>query len=305
MLLAGLFLVLAIVMQWTGWLPPWLENNTIDRAGIGPYTIYDGLPRNLADLDRSPGLAWRLAGLAAALGLAGLVHLLFAVIRRLPRLRSAFDGQLVFLLLATLAYLGPFIITGYFDRYLLFVLPFLMLLWSQVEGSESVSKGVSRRSLALGWLAVTLLVSGLATHDYFQWNRARWQAIERAEALGASPHTLDGGFEYNGFHRFEILPRKRYPGKSFWWVKDDEFAVSFSEVPGYRTVAEFPVDGKLARTPEVVRLLRRESPEPRRRACYETVIFREQPRAVSGRGMGRKPGAKVLQRTLQVTACLR
>ncbi len=37
------------------WFPPWRENNVIDAAGIGPFTLYDAIPRGLAALDRSPG----------------------------------------------------------------------------------------------------------------------------------------------------------------------------------------------------------------------------------------------------------
>jgi len=47
-------------------------------------------------------------------------------------------------------------------------------------------------------------------------------------------------------------------GKSWWWVEDDRFIVSFTVVPGYLERAQFPVEAWLPRTPVVVRLLERE-----------------------------------------------
>jgi len=100
----------------------------------------------------------------------------------------------------------------------------------------------------------------MATHDYFAWNRARWDAIHAAEGLGATPSTLDGGFEYNAYHLFEVRPHVRRPGKSWWWVQDDRYVVAFSVVPGYVERAQFPVKRWLPRTPPVVRLLERAAP---------------------------------------------
>jgi hypothetical protein len=109
----------------------------------------------------------------------------------------------------------------------------------------------------MAWIFVAIASSAAATHDYFAWNRARWDAIRAAEKLGATPDTLDGGFEYNGYHRFERNPRDKVPGKSAWWVKDDQYVVAFIPVAGYEEIATFPVRRWLPRTPPVVRLLRR------------------------------------------------
>ena len=95
------------------------------------------------------------------------------------------------------------------------------------------------------------------THDYFSWNRARWDMLRVAEALGATPDEIDGGFEYNGFKRHEIHPRGSPSGKMWWWVKDDRYIVAFTEVPGYETVERRSVKRWLATTPAEVRLLRR------------------------------------------------
>jgi len=174
----------------------------------------------------------------------------FVVERTVPRER-------VFLIAAIGAYLFPFTAVDYIDRYLLFVLPFLFVLWAQTWPASRSAPVALRRGAAMVWILACVGLGAAATHDYFAWNRARWDAIRLAESLGATPDTLDGGFEYNGFHRFERKPRDETAGKSPWWVKDDQYIVAFVPVPGYEEVGTFPVRRWLPRTPPVVRLLRR------------------------------------------------
>lgn len=246
----------------TGWIPPYLDNNTIDAAGIGPFTVYDGLPRELVLQNRQAGFIWPLAGVVAVFGISAVVVLIFKSIAQILRGRNHADSQIVFTLAVIIAYVVPFLITAFFDRYLLFILPFVLLLWSQVmPRMEKQNASKFKQPLALIWTGVVLILSSIATHDYFAWNRARWAAIRYAESIGANPETLDGGFEYNGYYRFEQQPRKRIKGKSFWWVKDDEYAVTFSKIPGYKLVREFPVDRYSNRTQPVIRLMHRKAPE--------------------------------------------
>jgi hypothetical protein len=237
----------------TGSWPPWRENQLLDRAGIGPFTLYDAQPRGLAPLDRSPGAFWYGAGIVAAFGIAVLCRTAFVAMRAIAA-RSADDGERLFLFTLTGAYLAPFVLTDYFDRYLLFVLPFVLALVALAEPAVT-----TRASRILGIVVLGAMAGyGVtATHDYFAWNRARWDAIHAAERMGATPETLDGGFEYNGYHRADAKPDAPPPGRSWWWVKDDRFVVAFGPVRGYEERARFPVERWLPRTPEHVLLLER------------------------------------------------
>ena len=182
----------------------------------------------------------------------------FKSIKQLLQGRKHTDAGMIFTMAVIAAYAVPFLITAFFDRYLLFILPFVLLLWSQIwprMGNQNISK--LQQTLALAWITVVLILSSIATHDYFAWNRARWDAIRYAESIGASPETMDGGFEYNGYYRFEQRPRISVSGKSFWWVKDDEFAVTFSEVPGYELLRSFPVNRYSDRTQPAILLMHR------------------------------------------------
>lgn len=260
---------IAVIVLAFGWTAPYRPNQVLDAAGIGPFTLHDVFTRGTS-LERGPGIFWRIMALAGAFGAAALAVLLVVNATHIVRERRDADRERVFLVAVLGAYLFPFVAVDYIDRYFLFVLPFVFVLWARTwpappavtppKPAPAILKpgdGALRRGAAILWILAVIGVSAAATRDYFAWNRARWDAIRMAESLGATPGTLDGGFEYNAFHRFELKPRVAVPGKSWWWVKDDEYVVTFVPVPGYEEIRAFPVRRWLERTPPVVRLLRR------------------------------------------------
>ena len=236
------------------WLPPYRAKHVLDAAGIGPFMLYDEA-RGRAPLDRGAGIFWIGLAIPAAFATAAVVLAMAKAIAGVLRARACADPRVVFLCTAVVAYLGPFIVTDYFDRYLLFALPFLVALWalSWREGPQPSW----RRYAALSWLVIAIGLSCLATRDYFSWNRARWDAIRLAEKLGGDAHSIDGGFEHGGLLRFETRPAEVADGKSWYWVRDDRYVVSFSSVEGYEVVETWPVARTLPRTPREVKLLRR------------------------------------------------
>lgn len=255
----GLILLVVAVTLGNGWLPPYLANNTIDGAGIGPFTIYDGLPRDLVQYQRQAGFIWPMAGVVAAFGITAIITLVMKSIQHLWRGRRQADPRIVFILTIIAAYSAPFIVTAFFDRYLLFLLPFIILLWSLLwPNRENLKTPKLQQAMALSWIAVALFLSSIATHDYFAWNRARWDAIRFAESIGGSPATIDGGFEYNGYYQFG---QQTSEGKSWWWVNDDEYVVTFTEVPGYELLRTFPVQRFSSRTQPSILLMQRDSSE--------------------------------------------
>jgi hypothetical protein len=248
-------IALAVVALAFAWLPPYREHFVIDAAGIGPFTLYDGVPRDLAPFDRSPGALWRIAGVGAAFGVAAWIALVVVNLLHMFREGRRAARERVFMLAVIVAYLGPLAVSDYFDRYLLFVLPFAFALsaatWPEIDAANTRV----RHGVALVWIVAMLTTSSIATHDYFAWNRARWEAIRVAESLGATPDTLDGGYEYNGFRSDET--RTRTAGKSWWWVKDDRYIVAFSPLPGYHEVRTLHVPRWRSRSPDEIRLLLR------------------------------------------------
>jgi hypothetical protein len=81
-----------------------------------------------------------------------------------------------------------------------------------------------------------------ATHDYFGWNRSRWQGLDYLmEDLHVPPGQIDGGFEFNGWYGYDVNYRER-AGVSWWWVQNNEYVVAFGPLDGYREVLRVPYD---------------------------------------------------------------
>lgn len=71
LVLGGLCLF-GISVAWD-WMPPYRENNIIDRAGIGPFTVHGGLDRVVAGLDRSTGIFWLSMAFVASVGIMAML----------------------------------------------------------------------------------------------------------------------------------------------------------------------------------------------------------------------------------------
>lgn len=119
--------------------------------------------------------------------------------------------------------------------------------------------GRQARAVTVGLLGCYGVMSAVTAHDYFAWNRVRWEAIVFAtRQLGANPRMLDGGFEHNGLFNFERMRLSgSRQGKSPWWVEGDRCQEAFSARAGYPVVKTFPVDALMQRTPARVFLIRR------------------------------------------------
>lgn len=257
-LVIGGLCLLGISVAWD-WMPPYRENHVIDLSGIGPFTVHDGFNRDAPGLDRSTGIFWLSMTFLAVVGTTAMLTAALRTPSALVREFSERTGNTLFHVCVVLAYLVPFAVTDYIDRYVLFVLPFVLVWMHSVFVADAVPAGRLAQAVTVVLVSAYGVMSAVATHDYFAWNRARWEAIEFAtQSLGANPRTLDGGFEYNGFFNFERMRLSgSRQGKNPWWVEDDRYQVAFSGRAGYQVVKTFPVDAWLSRTPASVLLIRR------------------------------------------------
>jgi len=253
LILGGGFVVTALSLA-GGWLPPYRADQVMDAAGIGPLMLYDAV-RQHAPLERGAGWIWPIAAIAASFGLSGVTVAIAACAKRAIHAGRDADPLTVFLVALLAAYLGPFIVTDYFDRYLLFILPFVIVLVTRAWPIQP--EGTALRKLGAAWIVAALFLGAAATRDYFSWNRARWGAIHLAEKLGGDASTIDGGFEHGGLERYPKRAGHGIEGKSWYWVQDDAFVVAFSKVDGYDEVETWKVPHWLSRSPAEVKLLRR------------------------------------------------
>jgi len=84
------------------------------------------------------------------------------------------------------------------------------------------------------------LWSTCQVHDFMEMKRSQKQAHDYAlQKLGVNPCSMDGGFEFNGYHcyRNDFQPHQ---GLSWWWVSREDSLVTLGPLPGYRVLQIFP-----------------------------------------------------------------
>ena len=178
-----------------------VHNNVIIPQGIGPPTLKDTQNLHLHHLPPLPVSFWLFVTGISLLGAALLIINATSVFSRpVPDSNSERVIQ-IFFLLSALIYLAPLLMSGFFDRYLIPVLPFLAAF--AVVSLPATGYRLSRAHWTIA--IVFVLISGIfaiaGTRDYLEWNRTRWIAAKDLLARQqVSPQKVDGGFEFNGWY---------------------------------------------------------------------------------------------------------
>lgn len=215
---------------------PW--GNIFYDLGLGPKLLKDGY----YFINVAPRLqGWGSVGLKIGAALSGLL-LVGRLLQQWPKKHGSpsLPSPLAsFSLTAIVLYLGFLLVDlHFFDRYLLVLLPFsLLLLLSKHRGEATGRNRVSLWPIIIVCLMAAFSV--LATHDYLAWNRARWEALHYLTVgKGVPPNKIDGGFEFNGWHK--PGPRGERDYKSWWWVDEQAFVVAFGDLPSFSKEMAFP-----------------------------------------------------------------
>ncbi len=215
-------LSITLFLWWQESLMP-AKGNVLYDFGLGPILLRDvaisGMPHH-----PSLGLVFRLP--LTFLAAAGLV---LGMILFWRQRTDIFASPIrLWALLIGVLYALPFVVTIYFiDRTMILFLPLSMIILADAKKSNQ----------GFIWGAAILIVFALfslaGTHDYFAWNRARWQALTDLMQKENIPSTeIDGGFEFNGWHHYRV-PYKKQKGKSWWWVENDTYQIAMGPRPGY------------------------------------------------------------------------
>lgn len=228
-----------------------LGGNVLFRTGcgtpefsVGPLTLRDTyiLCTNFA----APLPTWMQTLFLVVSAVSG-AFMFYALIRQAPSqyLNSkqnilSTNWPRIFLLSTIFAYIAPLLLGGFFDRYLIPILP--LLIAAILESSKKFTIKISHILIPSFFLILTASFSLTATHDYLAWNRARWIGLNFLQnALKASPLQIDGGFEFNGLNNYSH-EYVRQNQKSWWWVYDDLYVISFTNLDGYREIKSFDID---------------------------------------------------------------
>jgi len=103
-----------------------------------------------------------------------------------------------------------------------------------------------KKTTAILALVLMVIFSIASTHDYLAWNRTRWQAIDNLIKNENILNTqIDGGFEFGGWYNFHEIEIEIDAEKSWWWVKDAKYILTFNELSGYDIHAKYIYDSWL------------------------------------------------------------
>ena len=204
--------------------------NIIVPQGLGPLTLrgsYDELPVAFW------GIVTGLSIIGGALLVRRIVASLIRVIETtMSSKNSSEEIAQIFFIAAAAGYAAPILVFGFYDRYLIPLLPCLLYMCSDPLSSMGCRPAVQKLSSAV-MVSLIAAFAVVGTRDYLTWNRTRWAALdELASTAQVNAHQVDGGFEYNGWFLYD--PRyHRTADKSLWWVEDDKYMVAFQEIPGF------------------------------------------------------------------------
>lgn len=241
--------------------PPILDS-TLKDFGLGEILLRDVYFLGMEHWPTAPDFLWRIVMFFCLAGVALFLMLtateLFKIIRNNPNRITRERLPIIVLYVATaFIYLGPLTSAGPggFDRYTIFPIALFSLATLAIFGLPKSVNTTERTKLIPSWLVggVALTIFGtfsiMATHDYLNFQRARWAALEQLTEQQKIPYTaIDGGMEFNclawvdDLHSVREaikLPKVR-PGKSWWCVTDDQYLVTLGPVPGYLEVESFP-----------------------------------------------------------------
>lgn len=250
-------------------------DNILTSTGLGPLTLRDTYLLQSNQL-RISAMTTELWLVATALGACAAVLVGLALVPMLASLarnlrcrewrRAAWPQLLMFTVVGS--YTGGLLLfansEALFDRYLLPLIPPLMALLLMQTGDAWPVRERFWRVLPCCLLLVLYAAFSMSvTHDYLAWNRARSRATEFLMQAGVTPHQIDGGYEFNGWYLYRP-DYKEEPGKSYWWVDDDEYVISSGPLSGYDVTERFRFNRWLGLTQSSVVILHRVAASPSR-----------------------------------------
>ena len=260
-MVTGIFLSIITVALLANHVSMPVRGNLLTTYGIGPFTLRDVYVLKLPHLEAIPQSILQFITALSVLGALLLVHGLGMMLRGLFQNRPRGFREIpvahwheIFLWVLMAAYVTPLILTDYFDRYLLFLLPFVFALVSMRESIIHKKNPPLLRLISLLLIPVFALISVALAHDYMSWNRTRMHAtkwVKNEHQLGHD--SIDSGFEFNGFYGYD----PRYDNDQGKWVRDDKYVIAFGKVPGYEAEKYFAVERLMPIGPREIIVLKR------------------------------------------------
>ena len=135
----------------------------------------------------------------------------------------------LFILLASLLF------RDYFDRYLLVILPFILLYLGILVNRVIIKK------YYFFFIAIFALISVIFEHDYLSFNKKIWEIPQK---MKINPIEIKGTYEFEGYYRLDKIYNVDNPEYIFdrlWRPKPNEYKyiLSYTNVEPYCTINKF------------------------------------------------------------------
>jgi len=222
--------------------------NIINTQGLGPTEHLQGTRDDIL-----PSYIWKFI---TALSSISAIVFFISIFQIRKDITSIYT---LIYLIGLLQFANILLTPAGFDRYIVVLLPIVIILFLDFIDKIKISKI---------WILMGLIVFGFfsitGTLDYLNWNNAKWEGTQYLLKEGISPNEIDGGFEFNGWYLYDDYvknlnltttdEKKDYldrfkkeievgdvvfptpENKSWWFVVDDKYKLSFSEFPNYLTI---------------------------------------------------------------------
>lgn len=228
-----LLIVSKLILQKNIWMPT--IGNILHSKGLGPFTLYN-YAHTLSE--HSYQYVWFIITLLTFVSSTVFVaYLIFCInnYRKQPIRTQIFS---VFISIMIILYSLLLLLSDdFFDRYLLILIPLYSILFLlQIGTLNAIHKTVKNLTIAI--ILICFAISTLLVSDYMQWNKTRWQALDYVHSKGFSSKLIDGGYEYNGWYNYSAYYNAK-PNKSYWWIADDYYIISFAPIRNYNVEKTF------------------------------------------------------------------
>ncbi|NRB46359.1 MAG: glycosyltransferase family 39 protein [Saprospiraceae bacterium] len=200
--------------------------------GLGPELLKDVYTLELPNTHQIHSIWLYLLQILGQLQVSFILVLLWKTWYERSQSQRAF---IIWLILMNGLYLGVISIFSYFDRFTLLCLVSCLYI---IAPYLAFPKHHLRWAAMLP-IVVLMYFSTVATKDYLSWNRARAEAYAWLDQEGIGIEQMDAGYEYNGWYNYHRNPIQT-AGRSFWWVTEDDYLITFGPVQGYRSIQVFP-----------------------------------------------------------------
>ncbi len=238
------FLIIIVKLYLTNYYIPF-SGNIIYSFGLGPVIMPDAISYALTTMNGIEKFVWISLTIIGTVSILFFIAIIIDVLKRMKQRKYNFfqktPFQFVFFSGIIILYIVPLSFIYISDRYLIFVLVFLIYILSAyiplIDNTQFL-KFYSYR-IVLFFLPI-LLFSIAATHDYLAWNKARWHALNYlVYEQKISPKEIDGGFEFNAWYLFDFSKYHPEINKKWWWVEKDNYLVTMSLVKGTSLIKKY------------------------------------------------------------------